>query len=89
MCFSMLQKLLWRKGEMCSTCLEPACSCCPGGGAKREGPVGQLQPPPSAPVLLILEGYINTRLSALLDGGLLAEEQLKLSHTGWLAKAAA
>lgn len=86
MCFSMLQKPLWRKGNICSTCPEPACLRCARHSAKGEEthpqpgrdhgcshkPFGQLQFPPSSPMLCILEGYINTRLSALLDGGLLA-----------------
>lgn len=29
MCFSTLQKFLWRKGKGFSTCPQPACLCCP------------------------------------------------------------
>lgn len=76
----MLQKLLWRKGKICSTS-----SAVPGATqtgeergapspARNHGcshqPFQQLRFPPSAPTLLILEGYINTHSSALLDGGL-------------------
>lgn len=96
MCFSMLQKFLWRKGKVFSTCPQPAYLCCPWRRAEgwRErtptprqagswaAPSGQLQFPPLAPVLLILEGFINPCLSALLDGGLLAQQQLKPSHKG-------
>lgn len=37
MCFSMLQKLLWKKGKICSTCPEPTCFCYSWHSAKGRG----------------------------------------------------